>query len=152
MLWSGAPLLALAGGLRPSAPRGAVSFSRGSAAAGGRGARVACAAGTGGAHCASTILQRNAVSLVHAAAQSHTIAYTWTGYAHFASSVARAPSRHAMLIRRARGARRHAPLFDVAGWARGFDAGMHAAWEVRAAGRAAHVVVARGGQIYGSSS
>ena len=37
------------------------------------------------------------------------------------------------VIRRARGARRHAPLFDVAGWARGFDAGMHTAWEVRAA-------------------
>ena len=122
VLWSGVPLLAMAGGLRSSSPTSAASA-------------------------ASTIFQRNAISLVTAAAQPHLQAHSSAGYIELGVGLMRRPESRSEVRRRARDSRRWAPLFDAHRWASGFEVALRAAWEVRAASQgqsrlAMHIVVA----------
>ena len=124
-LWSGVPLLTLAGGVRE-----------------GRGGR-SCVTGPGGSRrCAAYIFQRNALSLLAAAAQPQLQAYSWAGYELVAATAAQRRPTWLAMRRAADAARRSAPLFDVGRWARGFEASVRAAWEGFAAGRAVHTMAA----------
>lgn len=129
VLWSGVPILALAGGMRTPAATGANA-----------GAHAA-------SHRASTnIFQRNAISLVAAAAQPYLQAHTRSGYEELGLGLVQRPSTRAAAQARARSSRASAPLFDTRRWALAFTAGLHMAWEVRQSSgvRAAmHLVVAR---------
>lgn len=114
VLWSGVPMLALAGGMRTPAATGANA-----------GAHAA-------SHRASTnIFQRNAISLVAAAAQPYLQAHTRSGYEELGLGIVQRPSTRAAAQARARSSRASAPLFDTRRWALAFTAGLHMAWEVR---------------------
>jgi len=121
-LWSGVPLLAMAGAL------GSASCSIGA---------------SGTRRCYGTIFQRNALSLCTAAAQQYTGADSWPDYHQLAVAAARRTHTARALRGRAEAARTWAPLFDTRKWIAGFESGVRTAWELVATGSGVmHVHVA----------
>ena len=103
--------------------------------------RSSCVVGPSGSrHCAGHIFQRNAVSLLAAAAQPHTQAYSWAGYELLAITAATRRATWLALRDSAQTARLWAPLFNISLWSDGFDYEIRAAWEGFAAGRAVHTI------------
>ena len=148
-LWSGLPLLTMAGALggadrAPAVPAAASSMPAVAVAvAGVRGTGASCDAASGGARrCAGSIFQRNGASLSVAAAQPHTWAHSWADYEALAHAAAtRRATRHA-LRRAAEAGRQRGTLFDTAHWGHGFEAAARGAWEAyAAAGRVMHMQV-----------
>eukprot|EP00322_Chrysochromulina_rotalis_P013838 CAMPEP_0115864850 /NCGR_PEP_ID=MMETSP0287-20121206/19415_1 /TAXON_ID=412157 /ORGANISM="Chrysochromulina rotalis, Strain UIO044" /LENGTH=690 /DNA_ID=CAMNT_0003319337 /DNA_START=42 /DNA_END=2114 /DNA_ORIENTATION=- len=127
VLWSGVPMLAMAGGMQP----GGKPLQRES----------------GRANAASTnIFQRNAVSLVTAAAQPHLQSHSSAGYVELGLGLVRRNATRAFAQKYARDVRHSAPLFDTRRWGVSLVAAARAAWELRHAhGYAAsmHIIVAR---------
>lgn len=126
VLWSGVPMLAMAGGMREDR-----RLVRGSPLGGGAAAD---------SDASTNMFQRNAVSLVEAAGQPHLRLHSSAGYVEMASGVVRRGATLAELRRRATHARRWAPLFNTSRWAHSFHEAMRAASEVHAARQAMHVV------------
>lgn len=119
VLYSGVALLALAGGV----PGQCESTSSGTP------------------RCASTIFQRNAISLTAAAAQPHMQAHSWPEYEDFGLGGARRKQTQGALRRRAEAARHWAPAFDARRWAAGFGRAVSIAWETHRTGAVMHTVV-----------
>ena len=127
MLWSGVPLIALGGAIREGRAR--------------IGARSSCIVGAGGSrHCTANLFQRNAVSLLVAAAQPHLQAFSWPGYELLAVTAARRRATWLRLRDNVQAARLWAPLFNTTLWSQGFASGVRIVWEGFAAGRALHTL------------